>query len=546
MQRLFGLFTAPIGYSIETFCVEHARDIIKVRTTKQPSDVWYLLAKRTESRTIEDIDISSELEPLIAHKLQLVNKDSASASHANSHSKKAIIYLAGNNPFIMDSLPSMEPFLQTVSQIMKETKMEDNVACFFQHYRGHGANQSHGQENFNDYSIFQDAKDQALLVKKLVEEGYKPDDIILMGYSYGSAVALWTIYYLVTEFDMKYINVKFYSDRGYGDPFDFPYIKPFIQDQKEAHQRLYEKEMMPFVQLHDLAAWLPDTFVFRIHNDRSIWMDFSLANTFKPDELPGRVWIGKSENESTQDPHYASRDAIGLKTIQEIKPHHFMAAMLNEKPIDLYFDIKIPMLNGHSFAGYAFKNDAAMGSADFVALPVIEMKKDNKQEVKEVFSVLSNAISNLIQQLHGYCCQRAEQAAASGYGGDYKKPWLGKSGFVGWTAKEQVQMAVRIMTSLCHENGPDITNLRSIQQEDGPHCSGGLFKIFMDVMSFVEEYSQLQHFNQWVTTMSFRRQERMKSDYAAEKIALAKLHESLADDWVLLKTEDQSQLVPHM
>ena len=66
------------------------------------------------------------------------------------------------------------------------------------------------------------------------------------------------------------------------------------------------------------------------------------------------------------------------------------------------------------------------------------------------------------------------------------------------------------MTNLIGKNGPDIEKMKSLQQEQGPHHSGSLQKIFIEVMNFIEEYERLQQFNAWVTGMGPRRKSRLQ------------------------------------
>ncbi|MEO8964260.1 MAG: hypothetical protein ABI370_06280 [Gammaproteobacteria bacterium] len=515
-SKILNLLKAPIGERVENFLSDMSQNLLKPRVYAQPPDSFYLAIKQTQSRKIEDLEVQSENRKLVAHKLQLTENHPEDKSNLTLR-KKAIVYLPGNCPYISDSLPEMEPVLKDLVNSVSKVNHTSMIAVFCQHYRGRGANQVKHSENFNDYTMHQDAKDQAALLLKLIQLGYQPEDILVLGYSYGSAVGLWAIHHLASNFDSAYSNIKFYSDRGFGNLFDFPYIiKPFIVDQTAAHHKLYQKGMMPELPLREIVVKsVPESFIFHIENDKCIWIDFSLAGSLSQTKLPGRIFSGEADVEDKPEfanypsvfknnPHLATRSAIHLKFISELKPNHFITAMLTEIPISIVFKYKFTQ----SISGYALKLDAKSGESEFIDIPEkILQKKEKPAAIKQTF-LATNVIANFLQQLHEYCNKRAERAAASGYGGDFKKPLVGSSGFVGWTARQQIQMAIHLMNFLCDENGPNVEAIVALHGETGPHDSGALALIYTQLMQFIEEYKKLQCFNGWVGSMPQRRLER--------------------------------------
>lgn len=524
-SRLFRLIVSPIGGRVENYLVDNAKDILKPKTTIQPPDAAFLAVKNAENFQIDEINIETELHPLIAHKLTLTRfrKPKVNATPQ----RKAIIYMPGNCAEILDSLPSMLPLMEDMVEDFVDMNQLIDLACYCQHYRGRGANRHTEDENFNDYAMLQDAKDQAALIRHLVAQGYRPEDIMLIGYSYGSAVALWAANLLNRHDGNQYSKLKFYSDRGFGNLFEFRYLKPLIYDQEIAHQRLHEKEMMPSQTLHDvLIANLPNSIVFQIENDASIWDDYSLAYTIQATEMPGQIFVGRAEGFG--DAHFADRRSIHLKEIIQVQPHHLVSALLLEKPIDFMFPAMLPR------AGYALRNDVTKGHRDFLGfeLAVEDVASPNFTGLP----IIATVVSHLIDQLDTYCKARAERARASELGPDYNHAWFAQTGIFGWSARQQIETAMQLMKLLCEKPQPNVIELAKLKVSLGPHQSGDLKKIFDKIVLFVDELQLIKRFNNWISSIS--------AELVTDKSTLSR---SVLTDWNLIENypEDVKNIESH-
>lgn len=503
-----------VGFFIPRKVIENSRDFIKdKKLIAYPASMNYFqqcYQRNTDFRTVSTLDITviDEKEDgvqtqriLKAHQLTLPSSPKTSDS-----TNLAIVGLTGNCFYVAESLPKWEPLLK---MLINEAKKEDAhiaLSLFCQDYRGRGFNQQSSTENFHDYPILQDAIDQAALIKKLVqEEGYLPENILLLSHSYGSAVGLWSLYLLVKE-DINYARIKMYSDRGYGNLLDYPLVNFFLSDQKEAHQLLHALQMMPDIFLHEIASQLPEAFITNTKNEEMVTMNIGLIQRLKVEDMPGRVWLMDASNPNGTNPHLAEHFHIKPENMKEVIAPYFMLAMLLEKPIRVIFSC--PPLrdeDGKLLEGYALKEGATLGQKEHVALSPFP----SQQEDDSAFlSVNVTAVANLITRLHLYCQQRAKEARESGYGEEHKRGWIGRGGFFGWTAKEQIETAIYIMQCLAAETGPDVRALQTLEEKVGAHKTGRLQEIFIDVMRCIADYQQLLHFNQWVMAMPQRRRER--------------------------------------
>lgn len=500
--------------------IDKSKDVIKDRRLiAYVSDMDYfqrVYQRDTRSRTVSTLDVTVFEEKegipsqrkLKAHQLTLPSSPSTSTS-----TKLALVGLTGNCFYVAETLPKWEPLLKRLIQETQKTDANVTMSLFCQDYRGRGFNKQFTEENFNDYPTLQDAIDQAALIKKLVEqEGYSPENILLLSHSYGSAVGLWALYLLVKE-DIKYARIKMYSDRGYGNLLDYPFVNFFLSDQKEAHQLLHALQMMPDMFLHEIANQLPETFVTNTKNEEMVAMNIGLIQRLKVEEMPGRVWLMDASNPYNINPHLAEHSHIKPENMKEVITPYFMLAMLLEKPIRPFFPC--PTLqdeNGKSIEGYALKEGATPGQKEHITLPLFSLKKEEK--VSGGLSVKVESVSRLIAKLHAYCLERAKEARDSGYGEEHKRAWVGKTSLFGWTAKEQIETAIYIMECLAKEEGPDIEALQVLQLKVGAYETGRLHEIFTEVMKFIADYQQLLYFNQWVMAMPQRREER--EDLAAK------------------------------
>lgn len=510
---------ARLGGFIPEYFIRNVRQIIKPKEfIAYPADMnffnWYYVKSPHRVVTTLSVVVKKKKEgeaddrTLTAHRLTLPVE---TLGNTETPVKKAIVYLTGNCFYVAESMPKREPLLRMLQEEAKKAGANVQFAFFCQDYRGRGFNQETPEENFHRYTVEQDAKDQATLIRKLVEEeGYLPENIFLLSYSMGSAVALWALYLLVKEQGIHYADIKNYSDRGYGNLFDFPLVSWFVADQAEAHERLHQIGMMPDIFLPDLAQQLPETLATNTVNEEMMVMNVGLTEGLKAEEMPGRVWVLDTSHPERINPHLTEHADIRLKNLPEVTSPYFMLAMMLETPIQLSFPVEPPKEDsGQCISGYALKKEAMLPSLDYIALPPFPKGKE-KEAGSSSLSVAINTVADFVSRLHRYCVERGEEARESGLGAVHNRAWLSSTGMTGWSAKQQMEMAVTIMGHLIRAEGPDIAALTTLQDQNGPHQSGRLYFIFADVMKFVTEYKQLRYFNQWVATMQERRENRHK------------------------------------
>lgn len=535
LGRILGTLT---GGRVETFYVENARELIKPKTFVASS--WYMdefTSRHISKHNIKSTFHISEGRRLDVHYFQ--NSTSPAEEKSVDVTKKAVIYMTGNCHYVAEAIPRLaeDKFFDDFEALVKKMEPTADVSFYCQDYRGRGFNQKDAKENFNDYTLFQDAKDQASLIRKLiVEDRYKPEDILVCGYSYGSAIGLWAIFFLINQYGSSYANVKIYSDRGFGNLFNYYPISFFIKDNENANQRLHQIGVMPEISLYDIAKLLPASCVFEIEDPQrdKVYLDtITLHHSFQKEEFLGRVWMGKKIETSWYLPHFTPHNQIQLKYIPECRPYFFMVAMLTETPIKLSF---LPYTE-KEISGYALVNEAKPGDENFVRLlkkvsSPVEEKKEGA--VSPVHTIQTNAISPLISQLDAYCISRASRAKESPQGGDYNHAYGGGSGLVGWTAKQQIEKAIEIMGLLMKARRPDFTALKELLTKPGPHQSGSLKIICREIKAFINECESLEYFNRWILAMKPTREVAIKKSEAMGKKTLT-LYESKAEaneeDW---------------
>lgn len=526
LPRLLG----GLGISVDDFLVSKSKSIVKNREMVADDKTMKMFQTvYIDKNRVSKIPVKTDDRTLTAFKMQL---DDQKEGRPLSE-QKAIVFILGNNGYVANDLPGVLPLSKKIIEESLSASIQLNVAWFCQDYRGRGFNQ-HNNDNFNDYSIEQDAKDQAAFIKTLVDAGYKPKNIMVFGYSYGSAVGLWAMYHLIKTYGDHFANIKFFSDRGYGNPFNGPIVSLLIADQQAAHQKLFLHEMMPDIPLGDIAEKLPNSCVFRVEDDLSVYKPISLADAASPEKLPGRIWVGRTDVEQP-NPHSADHFSLQFKAISELKPALLITAMLNEIPIQLCFTKNPLLYDNKPFPGYIFKEGATPDSDDFIAMSK-EISTQSRIKDKysgprqKLLSVRCQVIAELVNKLHLYCLARAERAKKSGIGAQYNKAWLGQTGLVGWTAKQQVQMAIRLMDCIT-QTAPDHKTIEQLANESGPHRSGELSDIFLKIKQFSQEYSQLKEFNLWIMTV---KSSALKPTYDSQGLVTSRLFPSqddIADDW---------------
>lgn len=546
------MFSAALGYAgayVPNYFIKNAKDLLKDRqfvanAYEMYNFVWHY-SKNTSLRLVTSLDVAVPMRTLVAHKLQLPTTE----KNDSALIKKAIIYMMGNCFYVAESLPKVEQLLKNLVKDTNNLTSNVEYTVFCQDYRGRGFNQENKEENFNDYPMSQDAEDQAALIRKLVEEeGYKPEDIFVLGYSFGSAVGLWAIYNLVKDVDVTYANIKFYSDRGFGNLFDYPIVRPFVHDQEEAHQRLHALGMMPNIFLHEIARQLEECLVTAVAKEHLLHEKIALVERLTQTDMPGRVWVAETDNPSRVDPHLASHQAIHAAHIPELKSHYFMLAIMHEMKITLLFNAELPKDDkGETILGYALKKDALPSHTDFVAIPPLTISSEEKPNHASLPPLTVTVTADLISRLHAYCLQTASQAIESGLGAANNKAWLSTTGWTGWTAKQQIQMAIRLMTELAKNEEVDVLALLALQQEVGPHASGRLCLIFQDIIKFAEDYKRLQQFNAWIASMEKRREDRAhKKAYSAIDLTGVFSPDASVGEWERLNPSSDEESNPSL
>lgn len=459
LSRILGTLTRGL---VENYFVEHARDIIKPRHfIAKPNVMHWFESAFLRKRRIKTIKHVSDNKELIAHAFHIdENIDKSSV-----RDKKAVIYMLGNCHYIAEAFPRIESFMKDFSDLTQKQISCTSVTFFCQDYRGKGYNQHGERDNFNDYSLLQDAKDQAALIHHLVtKENYKPENILICGYSYGSAMGLWAIALLAEKYGSHYANLKIMCDRGFGNLFNYPPVKLFVKDNELANERLRQKNVMPKQHLHDIAMHLPASCVYEVEDPkRGYFEDITLAAMLTKNKMQGRCWRGQLTSQAaTEIPHFAGHEDMQIKSIPELKPYHLMVAMLTEKPIVLD--------SQRQRCGSAISS------------------KDTKVAT---FSLSTQAITCLLKKIEDYCLERFNKTNNSASFQDYFR----------WTAQQKIQMAVKIAELLDQTDGANIIELQQLSAIEGPHQSGTLKKILSDVMALVTDLEQLKHFNAWITSL---------------------------------------------
>jgi len=527
MQRII-----PQG-PLEYLLVTHAKDLIKPKDFIAYRWDMETFAKKAKTNDIETLEVKTEDVLFVAHRR--IAKDKTPPTLPKE--RIAVVYLPGNCDCVASTF--VQKLLPLVDHILEESKKLDAspvIDCYSQDLRGRGFNVTKPSDNFNHYTILQDAKDQAALIEKLVADGYEKRNIYLLGYSYGSIIALSALDHLIKKLGDSYADIIFYGDRGYDDLFKHPLVSRYILNPTKGYEHLHAHGMTPEKTPHDLAMRLPNSFLMGVESDPCIPPEISLPHSVTPGELPGRVWIGQADN---WNPHFSNHDALSLSMMPEVKSLHFMTAMINKRPIKLIFDLDLPPEGKELKAckGYALAPGIHEGP-DFVSfsLPAGSAPEESKEELSSLI-VKVFTIPRLLIRLHQYCLLRAERALSSGLGAKYNHATLGSTGLFGWTVKQQIEMAIRIMSYLAEARAPNITSIKSLMNASGPQHSGGLKNIFSDVYRFAGAIEHIEHFNLW--TAALRAPRKLLAAPAAEVRSSCIGDE---EDWVELDAFDAPRM----
>lgn len=457
--------------------------------------------KYIDTGKVVTLDVPVEGRILSAHTLKL---KSGKNSTQIPLVKKAIVFMTNNRHHVSDSFGTLESLLMSLSDESVNSGKNIDFAVYCQDYRGRGFNKKNNEcdkpeENWNDYPALQDAKDQEALIRKLVVDGYKPENILIVGQSYGAIVSLWVMHRLGPD----YKNIKVFNDRGVGNPFFSPRLKPFISDPVKAMQKLIDGNMVPPVSFHDIADKLPNIVISRAENDELINAGMSLVETFKNNEKKGQLFVLKSENE-TANSHNESIENFNLSAMPDVNIFHLIVSFVNEIPIKLYKEINFQIKEGKQFNGYQLKKDAICEDKNnFVNFPASQINSNNKDQSvladTDCLFVIATSLKLLIKRLLEYCNEQSTKAVNSGYGGGYQGGFFGKQ----WSARQKVQAAVDMVLNLCKKDGINTDYFDQLKIIDGPHLSqsGSLFQIYTDVARFVEEYVRLQSYNAYVSSI---------------------------------------------
>ena len=462
------------------------------------TDIDQFTANYLNTKKVIPLDVVSEDGRVLhAHKMEIGNDDTIPSP------KKAIICITGNKNYVAEVMPNMEEVLNQLKKQAKESGQNYQYACYVQDYRGRGFNQANPDENWNDYSVLIDAKDSAALIKKVIADGYKPEDILILGQSYGTSVALWMLDLL----DAPYNAIKLFCDRGLGNPFEDSRL--FMIKQADEQKKMFDANMMPEIPFHDIAVKLPNVLIENADNDKIVKKPVALTTTFKENEWPGHVWKVKS-NKKDVDEHTENLELLNSSNIPELTPMMLLTAMINEQPIKLNFNFKIADKEGNPIQCFQLRKGATPEQVeDYVAFPEIKcVTNKGSDQSKPCLSINSNVVQEFLNKLVKFSLELVEKAQNSGNGGAYKKLVLGKQ----YPAIEKINNAIEIIQGLCAEGGPNVVlfkALDAIKSDEAPHKLGSsdLFPIFEDIAKFINEYEQLQKFNAWIIALRQARQE---------------------------------------
>ncbi|MHB1948525.1 MAG: alpha/beta hydrolase family protein [Gammaproteobacteria bacterium] len=130
--------------------------------------------------------------PLLAFKYQPYENDS-------NHAEKCLVYIHGNAGYAAEALyEAVNADNTQIQGYMSQFALTHHITCITIDYRGKGENQ-HGKETWADYSTLSDVRDQQKLIQYLLASGYKPENITVMGHSFGSMVAIWVMFDLIAQ-----------------------------------------------------------------------------------------------------------------------------------------------------------------------------------------------------------------------------------------------------------------------------------------------------------------------------------------------------------
>lgn len=438
----------------------------------------------------------------------------------HSASKKAIVYITGNRHDSEYVLPAIKPLMERVALMAVCEANPLNISVFCQDFRGSGINAIE-DVRFNEYNVERHVDDQAALVMHLVDQGFLPENITIIGHSLGSNVAFWLLQKL-REKDPIYLRVNLISDRGNSaDLSKEPSIANAIitsfivkKHLPEIHEKLTQHAWLSPVSPSDMALRHKHRcLVMHVVDDDFVSYQASLAEAVKREDFPGRVWVLNAI--SKLDAHEQMLDQLVLPSIKELTAAHLLTAILCELPIKIKHHAGVSPLTVKDkvIQGYALRKEAVRGDEDYIELPsVLQVVSDkNQAALSQGLTICPAIVPDLINDLHEYCVKQADRSVYYGKGGDYYYSSHDKEN--GLSFRRKIQTAVKLMTALCGDDGVDAKAIFAMKDEPGAHLdkSGSLKEVFMRMTVFAQEYTALQQFNDWIKSLQQYRHELEKS-----------------------------------
>lgn len=154
----------------------------KVQVCEYESENYADAIKRCPNLTTIEVPVEEKLPPMKAYQY-------TPNQQTETTKGKCLVFMNGNCQYVLHNLLGGE--LSTFADT-------HGVTCVSMDYRGKADNKL-DKKSWVEFSTKDDVHDQQALINQLIQSGYKPEDITLVGFSLGSQVAIWTAFDLVLQ-----------------------------------------------------------------------------------------------------------------------------------------------------------------------------------------------------------------------------------------------------------------------------------------------------------------------------------------------------------
>lgn len=454
--------------------VDQAKSAIAAEYTPPSPSEQEAFKRLTQRHTAKTL-ITDHDNAITAYRLEF-NKSE------NIKAKKAIVYIAGGRHNVVSCLPQMESVMRQLGYRAESDGIY--IACYMQDYRGRETNKQGGLE-FSDYTVQEHVADQAKLIKHLVAEGYAPEDICIVGHSYGASFALWVYKMLCDENAARYSAIKVFADRGIARLLETKAIKMVLSAEtlKQAREILSVHQMLPAQEFDELVVEVPRIILQSVKGDDVFDKNNTLVAYHKKNEkLQGCIHEVEALGDNA---HHELLDKLIHNQLPFLSSSHLLQAFVLGKSIKLvpeYFD-SARCLQLLPTRYTLKKNGDADDKAVYVTLPSYVAGLSKSYDDSIAVGYFDNQLFALVHRLHDYCMER--EGEASNFGPHYNKAKFS----AGYALSAKVEKAVEIMRYLAEAPRPNFDALNKIAREKkGPHTEGSLKAIVDEVIKFVNGY----------------------------------------------------------